>query len=1131
MEKKAEIDLEKFSRILSSLTLPARLSREMPKPERIPEKESKAMVESALRIGALVSKREMDRAFEYHRVQRASLTGAAEDFAKGFEEGGLSEKVAARIWELGEEAEDRIAKIVSEHMAMPFSRGKEEHLAFPALGMGIKKMRSKAPSGKMVDSVGFWRSGWESSVAREMARLEIKKSGRREDPGEEAEIAERSPGIAALREEKVSEELHRAKTNFGKRRYSGALDEEAIWDGGVDLLEANRTVGSAETPLPCAELYGVGEAEAIAEGNGRDEAFHEAKRARRRMIRGIIPALICQALGDEADPLRGAAGMAKGMWIDSIGSGKTWALAGAEARAIWAGAPHLAALRAAEAAKAALDLGAKGLNSDWREREPGEKPFDRAEIEAQERPIANLLSAAESASERVYGKAAKMALERQRAWMAKTGVLEAWDLAPKVESNRPRTSKLLVWLQDNKEASETLLGEDPRSELCKGVARAFGVFGDSPERLWEGVADGLEARGFPREMADLLAEDAPAREWVAQTARDAMPLKGEAKEEVLGFLRFGLAALGDAYGRGAGSESALKVLDMFEKTSVGAAKKQSYFQKRFSYDPVNGRSQDVFADFPPARDIFDADSARALAIQARAKREKFRSFAGSLSRRLEELEANPLPPGEKRDQARSHALRFGISEAQERLRREADQVMASLQNCPLIDWADADFEKQGFSDLAGRIPAGVAAARREALGMGAAGRIAAACVIPFGIASAKDGIDLIAQAKGALKEKGGIADGAWKALLKASEPEVDGIVKDIASWEFLALSERAERESSERRIGKSIRETLGLRAMAYGSMGALGIPREPLEGILQAQEQRPYLGLSMLAPTLKAAAHRDERGAEFFASEIEAKSAKAPFFLKAACERVAKERERMAAESGGAAPEWREAALSWENREWGLVKDWLEKSEEGLWQEMPSKPTWGWIWRAQEAWHVEVLAAQADAGSKAKKGGKIVSWESPMGEAREGEWQAVELSSGAALAEEGTQMRHCVSSYASKCKSGESRIFSVRLSGQRVCTVELAPFRDGKRVGYKEADERCDWRIQQNRGVCNALIEDKAALAFCESLRTTYAKAHAKLLEAKKAAEERKAKEKAISLGLPEEGAVAEPKASATAKP
>lgn len=66
-------------------------------------------------------------------------------------------------------------------------------------------------------------------------------------------------------------------------------------------------------------------------------------------------------------------------------------------------------------------------------------------------------------------------------------------------------------------------------------------------------------------------------------------------------------------------------------------------------------------------------------------------------------------------------------------------------------------------------------------------------------------------------------------------------------------------------------------------------------------------------------------------------------------------------------------------------------------------------------------------------------------------------------------MRHCVSTYAQDCRSGECRIYSITdTEGNRIATLE-AQFSKGEEGGLRA-------HAAQLRGSCNQRVEDQGAL-------------------------------------------------------
>jgi len=86
--------------------------------------------------------------------------------------------------------------------------------------------------------------------------------------------------------------------------------------------------------------------------------------------------------------------------------------------------------------------------------------------------------------------------------------------------------------------------------------------------------------------------------------------------------------------------------------------------------------------------------------------------------------------------------------------------------------------------------------------------------------------------------------------------------------------------------------------------------------------------------------------------------------------------------------------------------------------------TWRSLRRRSSLWH-RALLIQVDPA-------KDVRWPALLPRHELGSFVAVELDSGALLAEEGLEQRHCIGSYVNACSSGASRVFSLRQNGRRI---------------------------------------------------------------------------------------------------
>jgi hypothetical protein len=160
----------------------------------------------------------------------------------------------------------------------------------------------------------------------------------------------------------------------------------------------------------------------------------------------------------------------------------------------------------------------------------------------------------------------------------------------------------------------------------------------------------------------------------------------------------------------------------------------------------------------------------------------------------------------------------------------------------------------------------------------------------------------------------------------------------------------------------------------------------------------------------------------------------------------------------------RRATIQRFETELGEVHDWLLRSEVGVWATLPMKPEWPLLARRAKEWH-ELVQAEENAEHDAKQ------WDPLFGEQADGEFKAIELTSGRELREEGRAMHHCVSTYAGDCHDGKCRIFSIQWLGERHSTLEL-----------RFDEEKKAWAPGQNLGVCNSRTVNAKARELGEKL-------------------------------------------------
>jgi hypothetical protein len=131
--------------------------------------------------------------------------------------------------------------------------------------------------------------------------------------------------------------------------------------------------------------------------------------------------------------------------------------------------------------------------------------------------------------------------------------------------------------------------------------------------------------------------------------------------------------------------------------------------------------------------------------------------------------------------------------------------------------------------------------------------------------------------------------------------------------------------------------------------------------------------------------------------------------------------------------------------------------------------TWGSIGRLSQAWHVEQALAELKKSD--------ATWENRTGVTFHLGYMVVELSSAAALMDEGREMHNCVRSYTDVCVEGRSRIFSIRRDGQRVATLEICLGGPGV------------WTVSQLRAKFNQRVADTTLQRVAQLVAQGYAAA------------------------------------------
>lgn len=191
------------------------------------------------------------------------------------------------------------------------------------------------------------------------------------------------------------------------------------------------------------------------------------------------------------------------------------------------------------------------------------------------------------------------------------------------------------------------------------------------------------------------------------------------------------------------------------------------------------------------------------------------------------------------------------------------------------------------------------------------------------------------------------------------------------------------------------------------------------------------------------------------------------------------------------------------------ARDWAREAEWGTWGAMPEDAGWRDVMARQKRWHEMVQQRERSEKSAISWDGLSPGWSDPQTG-----FSAVPLTDGGMLWDEGKAMRHCVSSYASECEQGNSRIFSIRKDGERFGTAEVK-VSDGS------------FKVVQFKGLCNRLIEDERAWAAANAAAAQCRAA----MSAKKSAENERIDPDITSKLLARRGALAAEPGPAPAPP
>lgn len=688
--------------------------------------------------------------------------------------------------------------------------------------------------------------------------------------------------------------------------------------------------------------------------------------------------------------------------------------------------------------------------------------------------LSRFKNALRNASFAFADKALEEAEKTELAWLDEREFGDAWRQAASMGLPSQRS---IAWAKQNPMGA-SLSSSDPIARMAGQTARALGIRADEDATMAEALRSELAELGLSEEGFSLLKESQNLRAFMTPVISG---LVGAAKPLVRVntlILPIICKAVSSAARLGMpGDEAAL-----FAKALVQTA----------DGEHSSPGSSSALGNSINAVRAVGGEGARLFVDLAKARAERQGSLFDALGR-------DWLA-------ARSIAKDLGVNEQESlsALMTRLNQFACRVPNALNVDWRqDAFKDKQAWEIFEGESPR----LRPVLSAAKAQGGLAARCAEwadEFHIKDAADANDLIGRCKQHIKTMFSLSEGSWKAVIK-SEEALDLLNERIVN-QYHGYYRQADRIAMKKEFLLSDEE---LAKMSHGrshyhndtSAQRVGL------GMNLATSQNVPLSSALAAisvfegrrnSTALFSGGIDERdidsveAAEFYIQEERAKADRTPKIFKEACKRFEKldaDRAQALARKDPEPPLAGKEALSAEVAD---LTDWMVNSEYGVWQTLPKDPTWGQLSRLSRAWHDEMAARELDriAREKAKQKEEAMvnrlnpfapraseHWEPILGKhARDG-WEAVELTSQAQLSEEGTAMSHCVSSYSGYCREGMLRIFSIRLNGERKCTMELRPKGQGRLCDTKE---KAGFSITQNKGRHNAAVTNQATQKFCE---------------------------------------------------
>ena len=1051
------VNLEKFKLLLNTTTMTVKLNQVPALPERDPDwiQAGKALTAVLEEAKSTLVDTALSGVIHYNEKRNSTLVKIKErvliheplQHAEAFIKGLAS---------ISEEQINQVAQVLSGYYVQEFSRNGVAHLAYPFLGRGLKAAARKKDAPKELFS---WTNSWaKNSTYIFPEDNKFSDNGHYRERGNEYFKKEKEALSISPEEVAAIESLEEFwRIDPIRAHYTSTIqksDELEDPRSGVHLSGGFTSSASKETAL---ELL---------------NSKSETQLASRRLAAFAISRILGDQFSNETACLRHVApslGAEESLCLECSSSGtvnNAKVERGYTASLIKRAHLPISSGRASRPSLCIIQAAQSIENESMRRGAYGVSPIyadSKSELTAHLKKAHQILNPLHELSDKIAKKALSYALVRQEMWLKENDLLNALNDANLLTNNKA-SLKMINWLVFNPKAAEAArqASQDPDLALAADSARYFGIIVEDAEGLKERAYESWEALGLSRKNYSVVSKSEAARVPLKNLMHQIVAgAKGKRSENVkrLGLYATSLnAALNEA-------PSLSKALSFAEWT---AQKASDFIWTQEEDDHFSGSPHKLDKKIKTIQ-VGNREQAEKVLKVAAAKEAQYHNAIQALFQYKQALSVDKKT--EKKHLSAEAALSL---------------LVCKGTRAPSIQWERVDFTVQSFEDVALRRSISLAKALKEAESSGVHGEIAIKTHLALGITEALNGNDLIAQTKAALQTHAGLSASGWKALAQYPKALTDAFIIEWTEHCRDSLADIA-REAGGRvaRNKAEIQQDEGVNLVRWllSESAKIGMSGEDC-AIIQKMNTHNSL---LLTPFIKKLSVSDVESAQFACVETTAKEKRFPALLKSLVEEYKKRVKNNPNEK-------EKNILELMKNELSLVDDWLDHADDGIWQTLPEKPTYAVLMRRQEAWHQDVLARE-EAGEvlNGQKKKATPSWESPLPGYTDRNWTAVELNTGSALSEEGKAMHHCVSSYTSTCKTGNSRIYSVRLNQERYCTVEFKlKGADGKDKVYQHAFAKPEdhWVLYQNKGKCNAMIKDKNALDFCKSLMAGLNAAH-----------------------------------------